>query len=128
MTAAFFAPALVVAALARPAGQPPGDSLPPGVTPAMIVAGRSYFQGEGFCRTCHGSDARGGIGPNLTDRVWLHGRGSYPEIVARVLKGVPSDSSQTGVIMPPRGGSGLTEEQVRAVAAYVWSLSRSPAR
>jgi hypothetical protein len=28
--------------------------------------------------------------------------------------------------MPPRGGANLKDEQVRAVAAYVWSLSRKP--
>ncbi len=31
-----------------------------------------------------------------------------------------------GQIMPPRGGSGITDEPVRAVAAYVWSLSHPP--
>jgi hypothetical protein len=29
-------------------------------------------------------------------------------------------------MMPPRGGAALTDAQVRAVAAYVWSLSHTP--
>jgi hypothetical protein len=28
-----------------------------------------------------------------------------------------------GAIMPARGGSGITDEQVNAVSAYVWTLS-----
>ena len=28
-----------------------------------------------------------------------------------------------GAIMPPKGGAGITEAQVRSVAAYVWALS-----
>ena len=107
------------------AAQQATDSLPPGVTAAMVSAGKKYFQGEGLCTACHGMDAKGSIGPNLTDQEWLHGTGHFADIVARVLAGVPMDSSKSGQIMPPRGGSGLTDDQVRAVAAYVWTLSRS---
>ena len=28
-----------------------------------------------------------------------------------------------GAIMPPKGGSAITDDQVKAVAAYVWTLS-----
>ena len=108
----------------RAEAQQAPDSLPPGVTPAMVAAGKKYFMGEGLCTACHGMDAKGAIGPNLTDAEWLHGKGHFDDIVARVLAGVPMDSSRSGQIMPPRGGSGLTDEQIRAVAAYVWSLSR----
>lgn len=100
------------------------DSLPPGVTPAMVTKGRQIFGAAGLCMACHGMDARGGIGPDLTDGKWLHGNGDYADIVQVILRGVTSDSSQTGQIMPPRGGSGINDEQVRAVAAYVWTLGR----
>ena len=109
-------------------GQDPVDTLPAGVTPAAIAAGKQLFLGEGLCMACHGADAKGSLGPNLTDQTWLHGAGTYPEIVARVLSGVPSEQSKLGQIMPPRGGSGLTDEQVQAVAAYVWSVSHKPSR
>lgn len=102
------------------------DSLPPGVTPAMIAQGKKLFGGEGLCFACHGPEARGLVGPDLTDAIWLSGTGSYEEIVARILIGVPADQSKSGQIMPPKGGASLNEKQVKAVAAYVWTLSRRP--
>ena len=99
-------------------------SVPPAITPALIEQGGRLFKGQGLCAACHGVDARGGVGPSLADTVWLHGKGSLDEIVARILAGVATEESKTGVIMPPRGGSRITDDEVRAVAAYVWSLSR----
>jgi mono/diheme cytochrome c family protein len=106
------------------------DSLPPGVTPAMVGDGQKLFTGAGICSACHGADAKGvaGMGANLTDAKWLHSDGSYDAIVRQILQGVTADKSTTGVAMPPKGGSQLTEAQVRAVAAYVWSLGRPKAK
>lgn len=106
--------------------QAAADTLPVDLTPAAIAVGKQLFLGEGLCWACHGADAKGSIGPNLTDQTWLHGTGRFAEIVARVLAGVSSEQSKLGQIMPPRGGSGITDEQVRAVAGYVWSLSHPP--
>lgn len=98
--------------------------LPEGVTPQMIKEGGKLFQGQGLCMACHGPEGKGQVGPNLADSLWLHGQGSYAEIVQRILSGVPQNQSKTGVIMPPRGGARINDEQVKAVAAYVWTLSR----
>lgn len=100
------------------------DSLPPGVTADMVATGNRLFHGAGICFSCHGQDAKGtpGLGPDLGDAQWLHGDGSYEYIVRRIMAGVPADSSTSGVAMPPRGGSRLTDDQVREVAAYVWHL------
>ena len=100
------------------------DSLPPGVTPAMIADGQKIFSGPGLCSACHGPQAKGvnGLGPNLTDAEWLHSDGTYDALVAQVTAGVPASKSKGGVAMPPKGGAALTDAQVRAVAAYVWSL------
>ncbi len=103
----------------------PADSLPEGVTRAMVTAGKELFGGKGLCLACHGPDAKGGLGPDLTDTDWLHGDGRFTEIVTRILLGVPDEDSITGQSMPPKGGSTLTEEEIRAVAAYVWTLSRA---
>jgi len=111
-----------LAAQSAPAAVP----LPAGVTAEMLVKGKELFQGAGLCMACHGVDGKGSVGPDLTDTTWLHHKGSYEEIVAQVIKGVPEEESKTGTPMPPRGGSALSDEQVRAVAAYVWSLSRRP--
>ncbi|HEX7024723.1 MAG TPA: c-type cytochrome [Gemmatimonadales bacterium] len=107
----------------RLAGQQP-DSLPAGVTPAMVAQGKKLFTGDALCFSCHGPEGRGLVGPDLTDSVWLFGNGTFEEIVARILEGVPANKSKNGVVMPPKGGSKIKDDQVRAVAAYVWSLSR----
>jgi cytochrome c oxidase cbb3-type subunit III len=69
------------------------------------------------CAACHGADGKGNplIGaPNLTDNVWLHGRGEAA-IVAMVNKG------KTNVM--PAHEDRLTPEQIHVLTAYVWGLS-----
>jgi cbb3-type cytochrome c oxidase subunit III len=115
---------VAVAALAgtqRAAAQ--GSAAPEGVTPAVIAQGDSIFHKTGLCYACHGSNAEGAVGPNLTDGEWLHGDGSYESIVATVTAGVPAEKAKKGIAMPPKGGSAISEEDVKAVAAYVYSLS-----
>lgn len=110
------------AAQARP------DSLPPGVTAKMVEDGKQLWGGQGLCLACHGVAAKGGLGPDLTDGKWDHINGSFEQLVARIIKGVMPDESKSGQIMPPRGGGGLSDDQVKAVAAYVWTLNRRPAQ
>jgi mono/diheme cytochrome c family protein len=116
---------LLPAALAAQSSAP-GQPLPLGVTADMVTKGKELFQGAGLCMACHGMDGKGSVGPDLTDTLWLHHKGSYEEILAQVIKGIPEDQSKSGAVMPPRGGSALSDEEIRAVAAYVWSLSRRP--
>ncbi len=69
------------------------------------------------CAACHGADGKGNpaLGaPNLTDNVWLHGRG-VAAIVAMVNKG------KTNVM--PAHADRLTPEQIHVLTAYVWGLS-----
>jgi mono/diheme cytochrome c family protein len=121
--------ALALAWVAPVAAQQ-ADSLPPGVTAATIADGKKLFGGPGLCTACHGPAAKGipGLGANLTDDKWLHSDGSYEAIVAQINAGVPATKSTSGVAMPAKGGSSLTDAQVRAVAAYVWSLSHGTTR
>lgn len=100
------------------------DSLPPGVTPAMVTEGKVVFQGAGLCLACHGPEGKGGIGPDLADTVWLHHDGGFDALVRQITTGITLDESKTGQLMPPRGGGTISDAQIRAVAAYVWSLSR----
>ncbi len=102
------------------------DSLPPGVTKEMVAKGKSIFTGAGLCLACHGPEGKGLLGPNLTDQTWLHGDGSYDFIVKQVLAGTDASESKTGQIMPPKGGSAISDADVKAVAAYVWTLSHPP--
>jgi mono/diheme cytochrome c family protein len=103
------------------------DSLHPGVTPAAVEDGKKLYAGAGLCSACHGPQGRGvqGLGANLADAKWVHSDGSFEAIVRQIQQGVTPDKSTTGVAMPPKGGSQLTDAQVRSVAAYVWTLSRT---
>lgn len=101
-------------------------ALPAGVTPAMRAVGDSIFH-KGSCQRCHGMDAKGTVrGPDLTDNTWSQISGAYSEIVEIVTTGVPKAKIKMAGApfgMNPRGGINLTDEQVRDVAAYVYSLS-----
>jgi len=92
----------------------------------MIVAGDSVFNGKS-CKNCHGIGGGGGErAPNLTDSQWVHIDGSYAAIVNLVTTGFTKAEQvekQYRFSMNPRGGVNLTDEQIKAVAAYVWSLS-----
>jgi cytochrome c oxidase cbb3-type subunit 3 len=66
------------------------------------------------CTPCHGNDAQGVIGPNLTDDYWLHG-GSLLEIHHTVSEGVPEKG------MPPWKAQ-LSPVQLRQLAALVGSF------
>lgn len=107
-----------------PAGTPPaGAQLPEGVTQEMVTAGQQIFAGVGICMTCHGPDATGTpLAPNLTDQTWINIDGSYDQIVQLVTTGVPQPVEHPSP-MPPMGGAQLTEQQIREVAAYVYTLS-----
>lgn len=100
------------------------DSLPPGVSVEQVERGKGLYEGAGLCFACHGLDGRGAVGADLTDSLWIHHDGSFSAIVAQVLKGVATADSRSGTPMPARGGSGLGDDDIRAVAAYVWTLSR----
>jgi cytochrome c oxidase cbb3-type subunit III len=96
---------------------------PAAVAPEAIAQGDSIFHKTGNCYACHGANAQGLVGPNLTDSEWIHGDGSYDFIVATVTKGIPKEESKSGIVMPAKGGSAITDDQVKQVAAYVYSLS-----
>lgn len=102
--------------------------LPEGVTEAMITEGQKLYGGQGICVACHGPAAKGipNLGADLTDGEWVHSDGSYQGILATIRNGVPADKSTSGTVMPPKGGSNLSDDQLKAVAAYVWSLTRKP--
>ena len=97
-----------------------------GGTPQQVALGDSIFHGQaagGTCSACHGQDAKGtAVAPDLTDSQWLNGDGSYQFIVATVTNGVPKPKEHPAP-MPPKGGAQLTDDQVKAVAAFVYSLS-----
>ena len=124
------APAQVAAAdaetdMAESTDAMPQD-LPEGVTPAMVEEGKGIYNGAGICMSCHGATGEGipNLGTNLTDDEWLHLDGSYEQIVENIMTGVTAQESSSGVPMPAKGGTAITDDQVKAVAAYVLTLSK----
>jgi len=107
---------------AKPAGKAAGG----GGSAAQVAEGDKIFHGQeagGTCTACHGQDAKGtAIAPNLTDSEWLNGDGSLAFIEHTVTTGVPKPKSHPAP-MPPMGGASLNPDQIKAVAAYVYSLS-----
>ncbi|PIR26843.1 MAG: hypothetical protein COX62_00270 [Deltaproteobacteria bacterium CG_4_10_14_0_2_um_filter_43_8] len=66
------------------------------------------------CIACHGPEAGGGIGPNLTDDYWIHGAG-VQDIFAVIQNGVVEKGmlAWKGV---------LSREKIEELVAYVLSL------
>ena len=67
------------------------------------------------CVVCHGNQGEGSIGPNLTDRYWIHGKGSLVDIAKLIKEGVNDKG------MPAWGGL-LKDEEIYEVTSYVKSL------
>jgi cytochrome c oxidase cbb3-type subunit 3 len=80
--------------------------------PSAIAAGKEAYAVN--CIACHADDGGGGIGPNLTDKNWIHG-GKPEEIVKVIGEGV----AEKGMVSwkPILG-----DAKVRELASYVWSL------
>ena len=106
----------------------PAAKLPATVTTAMITLGDSIFN-NGSCQRCHG---KGGIGaanaPAFKAIKWQHGNGSYEGIVNTIVAGVPATEIKDPSHKFPMGARGgrmpLTDDQIKAVAAYVFTISR----
>ena len=79
---------------------------------AAIQEGERLF-GQMNCAGCHGYDAKGGMGPDLTDPFWRYG-GTPAEIYKSIHEGRPKG-------MPAWGGM-LPAEDIWRVTAYVQSL------
>lgn len=113
----------------QPAGEPAPQQqvganvqLPEGVTLEMVQQGKTVFETT-VCFTCHGMDATGtALAPSLRDQDWLNSDGSFEGIEGVIRNGVPQPVQYPSA-MPPMGGARLTEEQIRAVAAYVYAIS-----
>jgi cytochrome c oxidase cbb3-type subunit III len=66
------------------------------------------------CASCHVADGGGGVGPNFTDKYWIHG-GSKVDIVKVINVGVPLKG-----MIPWKGI--LKDKEINAVADYILTL------
>lgn len=107
-----------------PAQEAVTADLPEGVTQEQFQEGQQLFTGAGGCHACHGPQATGTqLGPDLTDGDWLNIAGrDLDEIVQVIQQGVPQPVEHPGP-MPPNGGANISEDQVQALAAYVYGIS-----
>lgn len=78
-----------------------------------LAEGKQVFTSR--CAACHGASGEGSIGPNLTDKFWIHGDGGMAAIVKVVAEGVADKG------MPPWGGA-LKPEELLTVVAYARTL------
>jgi cytochrome c oxidase cbb3-type subunit 3 len=78
----------------------------------FVEAGRATYATT--CVSCHGDKLQGGIGPNLTDDYWIHGR-KMSKILAVIKNGVADKG------MPPWGAL-LKKDELIGVVSYVTSL------
>jgi cytochrome c oxidase cbb3-type subunit 3 len=77
-----------------------------------VVQGRNIFRGR--CAVCHGVDAKGYRGTDLTTGEWAHG-GADADLFATISRGVP------GTEMPARGN--LSDDEIWMVIAYLRTLA-----
>lgn len=78
----------------------------------LAPAGKAIFTAN--CAACHGANGEGTIGPNLTDKFWLHG-GEIKDVFKTVKYGVPEKG------MVPWEQT-LTPGQIAEVSSYILTL------
>lgn len=104
-------------------------NVPDSITPERVLEGSNLFNG-GSCAACHAVAGRGvGVrAPDLSDIEWLHSEGDFDGIFRTIFWGVSEDEMKAVTPRPfemhPRGGMNVDREQMMALAAYVWTVSR----
>lgn len=82
---------------------------------SLVAAAKQTFGSK--CAVCHGEQAEGKIGPNLTDNYWLHG-GRLTDIFRTISEGVP----EKGMVS---WKTQLSPAQMMSLAAFVGTLRGS---
>ena len=79
---------------------------------ADLESGKEIYKSN--CVPCHGPDAGGIVGPNLTDKYWIHG-GGIKNVFHTIKYGVPAKGMVSWQTQ-------LNPKQMQEVASYVLSL------
>lgn len=77
-----------------------------------LLAGKVIFDAN--CAVCHAKDGGGGVGPNFTDKYWIHG-GDIKSIFKTIKYGVPSK----GMIS---WETQLSPQKMSQVASYIYMM------
>jgi cytochrome c oxidase cbb3-type subunit 3 len=84
----------------------------------IVTAAKDLTEGSQIystnCVACHGDKGQGGVGPNLTDKFWIHG-GSVKDIFKTITHGIP----EKGMIA---WNKTLNPLQIQKVASYILTL------
>jgi cytochrome c oxidase cbb3-type subunit 3 len=90
------------------------DQLAGMFTAEVQTSGKEVFLAK--CAACHTANGAGLIGPNLTDKFWIQGKGTRADIFQIIVKGVPEKGM-------PAWGEQLSETDLIAAAAFVHSIN-----
>ena len=88
--------------------------------PAAIAAGGAMFRER--CSDCHGADAKGGRGPDLTV-IWAN-EGSDQRVVQIIRSGVPGSIMQVSALFQSNPGVPITASYVATNAQVQPTLGR----
>lgn len=77
----------------------------------VIAKGKAVFAAN--CAACHGAEAKGSVGPDLTDKTWTYGAGKLEDIEKTLLNGTPKG-------MPAQ--KTLGQEKIVALTVFIHSL------
>jgi putative heme-binding domain-containing protein len=90
----------------------PAQTNPLQGNPTALKQGQNIYRGR--CAVCHGIDAKGFRGSDLTTGDWVHG-GTDPQVFKTIRNGVP------GTEMP--GHINMSEDEIWMVISYLRTLS-----
>ena len=109
--------AMVEIERARIANQPKGPDVKALMAlvanPDALKTGKEVYAGK--CAACHGPEGGGLVGPNLTDRFWIHGKGELGDLYTVVSNGVLDKGM-------PAWAALLSVQELNSVVAFVKSL------
>lgn len=80
--------------------------------PKRVEEGQGVYASN--CASCHGQLGEGTVGPNLTDKFWVHG-GTADQVLSTIAEGVPAKGMLAW-------GPILGQQKMESVLAYVLSL------
>jgi len=78
--------------------------------PEVIAKGKKLFHSTG-CIACHGNNARGAVGPDLTDDEWL--RQPTDEMIFNTIR-----NGRSGTVMSGFAGD-ITDEQIWQIITWL---------
>lgn len=78
--------------------------------PEILKEGKRLYLSAG-CMACHGNNARGAVGPDLTDDVWL--RQPSDEMVFNTIKNGRSGTAMSGF------GTDLSDQQIWTIITWL---------